>query len=808
MALSQISGTTGIADTTITSAKLADFSAAVDLNGVELLLDADQDTSITADTDDVIDFKIAGVEHISLSNSSGDTIIKPRVDAKDIIFQQFDGNKILCIDDGNFVSVGGNATAPGEIRIYEDTDNGTNYSGFKVGNLTTSIAYQLPNADGTSGQVLTTNGSGGVLTWATASANTPSSADAEALGSASLEWADLFLADASTIQFGNDQDVTLTHVADTGLLLNTASVIQFRDSAINIGSPADGDLDINADDEIELNSTLIDINGNVEISGTAVTTGVHTFTAVPVFPNNTVESADIQADAITGAKIADDAINSEHYTDGSIDTAHIADSQITTAKIADANITTAKLSTALLTGATDIGAGIADADLILLDDGAGGTLRKSAASRIKTYIADVTLTTAAQTNITSLGTLTALTVDDVAVDGKVITMTGSSGDTFVTTVAANGATSLVTTDASAAAANIVITADGTFEADGTTITLDSAGDIVLDANGADVIFKDDGTTIMTMTNSSTDFVMTVATQDKDFVIKGDDGGAAITPFTLDMSAGGDLFLTGGLIDLKNNGSNVSQIKFYCESSNAHAQTLIGAPHSQSADNTLTLPDGSNGVLLSTVSTATVTNKTLTSPVLTTPKVVDNGYIQFGTDNEVRLISNPDKGVIVKHTATADDKPVTLTLQTGETDMAANDVIGAVDFQAPDEGTGTDAILVAAGIEAVAEGDFSSSNNATSLVFKTGASEAAAGKIKVTSAGHLFPMADDSYDLGGASNQWRNIYTGDLHLSNMSKAEGNVVDGTKGDWTIQEGSDELYLMNNNSGKKYKFNLTEV
>ena len=92
---------------------------------------------------------------------------------------------------------------------------------------------------------------------------------------------------ASTIQFGADQDVTLTHVADTGLLLNTTMVVQFRDSAINIGSPADGDLDINADDEIELNSTLIDINGNVEISGTAVTTGVHTFTAVPVFPNNT-----------------------------------------------------------------------------------------------------------------------------------------------------------------------------------------------------------------------------------------------------------------------------------------------------------------------------------------------------------------------------------------------------------------------------------------------------------------------------------------------------------------------------------------
>ena len=48
--------------------------------------------------------------------------------------------KYFAIDDGNFVSVGGNATAaPGEIRIYEDTDNGSHYSGFTVGNLTASV---------------------------------------------------------------------------------------------------------------------------------------------------------------------------------------------------------------------------------------------------------------------------------------------------------------------------------------------------------------------------------------------------------------------------------------------------------------------------------------------------------------------------------------------------------------------------------------------------------------------------------------------------------------------------------------------
>jgi hypothetical protein len=263
-------------------------------------------------------------------------------------------------------------------------------------------------------------------------------------------------------------------------------------------------------------------------------------------------------------------------------------------------------------------------------------------------------------------------------------------------------------------------------------------------------------------------------------------------------------LTGGLIDLKNDGSAVSQIKFYCESSNAHAQTLIGAPHSESASNTLTLPSsGGDAKLVSVSSTATLTNKTLTTPL-----IVDNGYISYGTDGEIRLISNPDKGVILKHTATADDKPVVLTLQTGETDMAANDVMGKIEFQAPDEGTGTDAILVAAAIQAKSEGDFSASSNATSLEFMTGASEAATAKVRITSAGHLVPTADDSYDLGTSSLQWRNIYTGDLHLSNMTKDIGNIVDGSKGDWTIQEGSEDLFLINNNSGKKYKFNLTEV
>jgi hypothetical protein len=87
--------------------------------------------------------------------------------------------------------------------------------------------------------------------------------------------------------------------------------------------------------------------------------------------------------------------------------------------------------------------------------------------------------------------------------------------------------------------------------------------------------------------------------------------------------------------------------------------------------------------------------------------------------------------------------------------------------------------------------------------------AAAPAADFSSVGeHILPSTDDTYNLGSATFQWANIYTGDLHLSNESKSEGNSIDGTKGDWTIQEGSEELYILNNKSGKKYKFNLTEV
>ena len=151
-------------------------------------------------------------------------------------------------------------------------------------------------------------------------------------------------------------------------------------------------------------------------------------------------------------------------------------------------------------------------------------------------------------------------------------------------------------------------------------------------------------------------------------------------------------------------------------------------------------------------------------------IADSGVVYFGNDQEIKITHVADTGLNLKHTATADDKPIVLTLQTGETDLAADDVIGKIAFQAPDEGTGTDAILVSAAIQARAEGDHSSSSNATSIDFMTGASEAAAKKLSITSAGHFIPGTDNTYDIGTSSLEFKDGYfDGTLYCDTLNLA---------------------------------------
>ena len=92
-----------------------------------------------------------------------------------------------------------------------------------------------------------------------------------------------------------------------------------------------------------------------------------------------------------------------------------------------------------------------------------------------------------------------------------------------------------------------------------------------------------------------------------------------------------------------------------------------------------------------------------------------------------------------------------------------------------------------------------------LDFRGGGSDTT--RVTIDGSGNVLPGADNSYNLGAADKRWANIFSADLQLSNEG-TEGNEIDGTTGSWTIQEGEDDLYLLNRKNGKKYKFKLEEI
>ena len=102
--------------------------------------------------------------------------------------------------------------------------------------------------------------------------------------------------DAAVLGFGADNDVTLTHVADTGLLLNSTMALQFNDASQFINAPSATILDINATDEIELNATLVDVNANLDVSGTVTATGTSVFASLDI-------SGDIDVDGTTNLDV-------------------------------------------------------------------------------------------------------------------------------------------------------------------------------------------------------------------------------------------------------------------------------------------------------------------------------------------------------------------------------------------------------------------------------------------------------------------------------------------------------------------------
>jgi len=222
------------------------------------------------------------------------------------------------------------------------------------------------------------------------------------------------------------------------------------------------------------------------------------------------------------------------------------------------------------------------------------------------------------------------------------------------------------------------------------LTLDVATNIVLDADGGGIYFKDGGTTVGFLQNDSGDFRLVTSASDKDFKILGNDGGSTITALTLDMSAAGAATFNSSV--------------------NATNLLISGA-------------QGSDGQVLTSTGSG---------------------------------VAWEDAGG--GSTADAD----------GDTKIQVEE-----------------------------------SSDEDKIRFDTAGTE----RLVLDNNGHLLPGANNTYDLGATATRWRNIYTNDLQLSN-EQGDANEIDGTQGSWTIQEGDSDLFLINRKSGKKYKFDITEI
>jgi hypothetical protein len=155
--------------------------------------------------------------------------------------------------------------------------------------------------------------SGTIVGASTISAGTsfrPDERDGAVLGADGFEFSDLFLADSSTIQFGQDQDTTLTHTDGTGLTLNSTNKLCFNDVSQFVQGISATVLGLGATDEIDLTATAIDINGTCDVSGTLTTAAITATGAVSITGATTVAGL-LTATSLTANDITSNGSNAD-----------------------------------------------------------------------------------------------------------------------------------------------------------------------------------------------------------------------------------------------------------------------------------------------------------------------------------------------------------------------------------------------------------------------------------------------------------------------------------------------------------------
>ena len=322
----------------------------------------------------------------------------------------------------------------------------------------------------------------------------PDASDGASLGTVSLEFSDLFLADGALIAFGNDQDVTITHLADAGLLLNGARGLFFNDTTQYINAPNGTTLDIAATDEIELNATLIDINGAADVSGNLAVGGNLTVTGNATIAGN-LTFGDAATDTV--AFSADVASNLLPSVDNTYDLGASGSEWKDLYIDGTANIDSLIADTADINGGTIDGATIATSDITVgsgktLDVSAGTlTLADNQISGDKVEggtIAATTITTLTSTTVDTTNLeVTTLKAKDGTAAGSIADSTGvvTLASSVLTTTDINGGTidsAVIGGTTPAAITGTAITATGIMTATGTSVfaSLDISGDIDVD----------------------------------------------------------------------------------------------------------------------------------------------------------------------------------------------------------------------------------------------------------------------------------------------------------------------------------------
>ena len=463
----------------------ASFGGATDLDGGSLTLDEDADTSITADTDDQIDIAIAGADDFRFTANT---------------FTALSGSSVVIPDGGLTLGSTAVTATAAEINVLDGV------SGLVAADLT-----KLAAVDSTAAELNIVDGG------TSATSTTVADADRVVLNDNGTM---VQVAVTDLAAYFDDEITAMPNLTSVGTL-TTLTVDNIIINGTNIGHTSDADaLAIDSSGNVTASQNLT-VTGDLTVSGDDITMGTNTAGNILVADGTNFNS--IAVGSLTEiSTVADDDVFL------AVDTSGGGLKKIARSAVVSGLATSSAISN------------VADDSTPQL----GGNLDMNGNDIVTTSNADIELAPNGTGHVTVKGNTNQGTIqfncENNSHGQQIKAAPHSESASNVLTIPSTGGDSTLVSDASTSTlTNKTLTTPVIAEIDsGSTITLDATTDIVLDADGGDVFFKDGGTTIATLTNSSSDFVITTGVQDKDFIIKGDDGGSAITALTIDMSAAG------------------------------------------------------------------------------------------------------------------------------------------------------------------------------------------------------------------------------------------------------------------------------